>query len=332
MYLRDIRLSDKELKMSKNIGEIEVDLVYLWVDGNDPVWQAKRKSFTGVTDEKSPINCKGRYANNDELKYSLRSIEENAPWIRNIFIVTDNQTPEWLDTSNTKIKIIDHSEILPKACLPCYNSSLLEKYIYRIPNLAEHFIFANDDMFLNKAVSPSDFYTNDGKTIIRLIHKPFRKIRWFFRERIFKKPLKNYSKKIHHSSLLVEDRYGCYITGMPHHNIDAYKKSYYRQIVEVKLCKEYMLNDKNHIRSNNDTHRSVISYMSLAEKHGLLRYVSQKESMLVRIHKEKDYRKLEEFGPMFFCMNDSEYATDKDRAKVKDYLEKRFPNKSEFEK
>ena len=61
---------------------MDIDLVYLWVDGNDPAWQAKRNAFIGNTDENSPINCKGRYANNDELKYSLRSVEMYAPLIR----------------------------------------------------------------------------------------------------------------------------------------------------------------------------------------------------------------------------------------------------------
>ena len=99
------------------MGTMEIDFVYLWVDGNDPKWQAKRNAFIGNTQKTSAVNCEGRYANNDELKYSLRSIELYAPWIRKIFIVTDNQTPQWLDTSNPKIKIIDHKEIMPhKAC------------------------------------------------------------------------------------------------------------------------------------------------------------------------------------------------------------------------
>ena len=52
---------------------MEVDFVYLWVDGNDPIWQAKRNALIGKTEEKSAVNCDGRYADNDELKYSLRS-------------------------------------------------------------------------------------------------------------------------------------------------------------------------------------------------------------------------------------------------------------------
>lgn len=311
----------------------EIDLVYLWVDGNDPKWQAKRNAFMGIAiDESSPTNCKGRYANNDELKYSLRSIEMYAPWIRYIYIVTDNQIPGWLNISNPKIRIVDHKEILPQECLPCFNSSLIEKYIYKIPNLAEHFVFANDDMFINKAITPDTFFTLDGFPIIRQTRKTLRKLRWFWREKICKKPLKNYSKKIAHSSIIVENKYGTYYNGMPHHNMDAYLRSDYQHIVENELYNEYLANDISHIRNDNDIHRSVISYMAIARKRGQLHYINQKESMLVRIHKEKDYDKLKNNNPTFFCMNDSEYAEDKDRLRAKLYLEKRFPNKSTFEK
>lgn len=311
---------------------MDVDLVYLWVDGNDPVWQAKHNAFIGKTEESSPINCKGRYANNDELKYSLRSVETYAPWIRTIFIVTDNQVPEWLDISNTKVKIIDHKDIMPAESLPCFNSALIEHFLYKIPGLAEHFLLANDDMYLNKAVTVDDFFTKEGFPIIRLGRRPFRKFRWFWRINVRKKPLKNYSFTIARASQLVDDKYGVYYTGMPHHNIDSYLKSDMQRVVEDYFRDEFAANNKNRMRSNDDIQRILFSYTALALKRGKLRYVTRKESMHVEIQKERHYRRLEKFRPMFFCMNDSEYAKDEDRKTAKEYLERRFPDKSEFEK
>lgn len=311
---------------------MDIDLVYMWVDGNDPVWQAKRNAFIGQTDESSPVNCKGRYANNDELKYSLRSVEMYAPWIRKIFIVTDNQTPEWLDTSNPKIRIVDHTEIMPAESIPCFNSSLIEHFLYRIPGLSEYFLFANDDTYINKEVTAENFFSATGLPLIRLTRKPFRKLRWYWRENICRKPLMNYSKMIDRSSRMVEKKYGIYYTGMPHHNIDAYLKSDYQRIVEEDFRNEFMANNKNHMRNDDDVHRSIISYIALAEKRGVLRYVTQKESMHVLIHKNRHYDRLDRYQPMLFCMNDSQSARDKDRMTMKDYLEKRFPNKSSFEK
>ncbi len=309
----------------------EIDIVYLWVDGNDPAWQAKRNALIGKQEENSSINCKGRYANNDELKYSLRSIEQHAPWIRKIFIVTDNQIPEWLDTSNPKIEIVDHKVFLPSESLPCFNSDLIEHYLYRIPGLAEHFLCANDDVFLNRDVEAEAFFTAKGFPIIRMTRKPFRKIRWFFREKILCKPLKNYSKKVALAARLVEKKCGVYFTGMPHHNIDAYLRSDCQRAAEGLLHEEFLANNKNKMRSNDDVQRVAFSYIALAEKRGQLRYVTQKESMLVRIHKPKDYRKLQENCPTFFCMNDSEYANDQDRITAKAFLEQIFPKKSQFE-
>ena len=98
-----------------------IDLVYLWVDGNDPEWQEKRSAFFQKKFKNFSKNSSGRYLNNGELKYSLRSIESYAPWIRKIFILTDNQKPKWLNISNPKIQIIDHKDILPNKSLPCFN-------------------------------------------------------------------------------------------------------------------------------------------------------------------------------------------------------------------
>lgn len=310
----------------------EIDLVYMWVDGNDPIWQAKRNAYIGVKEEKdTSINCKGRYANNDELKYSLRSIEMYAPWIRKIFIVTDNQKPEWLNTRNPKIKVVDHKEIMPAESLPCFNSSLIEHFLYKIPGLAEHFLIANDDTFINKEVTPNDFFTQEGFPIIRLKRKPFRRIRWWYRDNISKRHLMNYRKMIVRSSDLVNKLYGIYYTGLPHHNIDSYLKSDYQKVVEVTLKDEFEANNNNRIRSNDDIHRSVISYIALAEKRGKKRYVTDKESINIKIHKKDLYLLLTKKNPMFFCMNDSESATNKDRLDSKEFLEKRFNKKSGFE-
>lgn len=311
---------------------MDIDLVYFWVDGNDPKWQAKHDAFCGNKSCSAEVNGKNRYANNDELKYSLRSVEKYAPWLRKIFIITDNQVPEWLDTSNPKVKIVDHTEILPAESLPCFNSCLIGHYVYKIPGLAEHFLLGNDDTFINKEVTPNDFFTPSGLPVVRLRRMCFRKFRWTWRAKVRRKPLSNYRKTVQRASQLVYDRFGHYYTGIPHHNINAHLKSICRDVAEVIMHDEFSSNNKNHIRSDDDVQNIVFSYVALAEKRGKLRYVTDKESMIVKIHKDKHYKRLDKYRPMLFCMNDSEYATDKGRAMSKAYLERRFPDKSEFEK
>lgn len=310
---------------------MDIDLVYLWVNGNDPQWLAKRNACIGKTEEKSAVNCDGRYADNDELKYSLRSIEKYAPWLRRIFIVTDNQVPVWLDTSNARVRIVDHKEIMPDVCLPCFNSAVIEHFLYNIPGLAEHFIYANDDMFINKPVTPETFFGKDGLPIVRFNRRPFRKWTLLFKEKVQGKRLSNYVQTIRNSAELVEKKYGKYYGGKTHHNIDAYLRSDYEHAAKV-FEDEIRTTLPNHVRSENDIQRNIYSYVALAEKRAHLHYVTQRTSFRLHIQNESHYGKLERYNPILFCMNDSQYAKDCDRKRAAAFLDKRFPEKSQYEK
>lgn len=310
---------------------MDIDLVYLWVDGNDPAWQAKKNVFTRSDNSNEGRNCAGRYADNDELLYSLRALELYAPWIRRIFIVTDNQVPKWLNLEHPKIKIIDHRDILPSRALPSFNSAVIEHALHRIPDLAEHFLYANDDMFFNRPVKPEDFFTPDGKPIIRFNRRPFRKLTLFLKQHIRHKPLSYYNRTICNSSELVERKYGKYIGHKTHHNIDAYRLSDYRHTFET-FKDEIEATFDNHIRNDNDIQRNIYSFVPAIEKRSEVRFVSRKTSFRLHIDNPKHFAKLDKVNPMLFCLNDSEYATDADRKRVAEYLQKRFPQKSEFEK
>lgn len=318
--------------MDNKTQAMDVDLVYLWVNGNDPQWRAKRNKVIGKTEEGSAVNCEGRYADNDELKYSLRAVEMYAPWIRKVFIVTDNQIPTWLDTAYPKVQIVDHTEILPPQSLPSFNSTVIEHFLYRIPGLAEHFLFANDDMFINRPVTASDFFGSDGLPIVRFKRSPFRKLILFFKDKVLSKPLSNYNRIVENAALLVKKRFGVYFSSKTHHNIDAYLKSDYQHTCEDIFSKELEPTLINHIRSDNDVQRNLYSYVAIVKKRAHRQYVNRRTSFMLRIHKEQRYRDLEKINPFFFCMNDSQYANDTDRKRVSDYLEKRFPEKSRFEK
>lgn len=308
----------------------DIDLVYLWVDGNDPKWIAKRNACIGKPSGKEE-NCEGRYVEHEELKYSLRSVEKYAPWIRKIFIITDNQTPKWLDTSNQKVQIVDHTAIMPSECLPCFNSSVIHHSLHNIPGLAEHFLLADDDMYLNRPVKPDTFFAEDSLPKIRFNRRPFRRLFYLFKTKVLRQPLHNYLQKIHNSALLVEHKYGKYYTCKPHHNIDAYLKSTYKYTREL-FDKEISATLHNHARSSDDFQRSIYSYVALAEKRAHKLYVNQHTSFRLHIHKEKLYKKFKEYNPVFFCMNDSQYACEDDRKRAQIFINELFPNKSSFEK
>lgn len=309
----------------------DIDLVYLWVDGDDPKWLEKKRQFTGKVADYSEGNNKGRYVNNGELKYSLRSVEKYVPWIRRIYIVTDNQYPGWLQRDHPKIRIIDHTEILPEEALPCFNSSVIEYFIYKIPGLSEHFLLANDDMFFNKTLSPDYFFDKEGIPFVRLKRKFLG--RWHY-------PLKRfllgrqgqYISKVLDGASFVEKKFGTYYSGIPHHNVDAYVKSDYRYAVEHVFEEQVGRSLSSRTRMYGDQHRSAFSYYALAVGRGHMKYVGNKESNRLSLYRDNLENRLDKYHPDLFCLNDNQRARDKDRKKVKPFLERVFPGKSSFEK
>jgi hypothetical protein len=144
------------------LGQLDVDLVYTWVHGQDPAHRALRNTWArrhGL--DPVVFNPDVRYVEHDELRYSLRSVERFAPWVRKIFIVTPGQTPSWLDTSHPKITMVHQDSIMANpGWAPVFNSLAIEAQLHRIPGLAEHFIYCNDDMFLGQPCQRSDFFAS----------------------------------------------------------------------------------------------------------------------------------------------------------------------------
>lgn len=315
----------------KGTEKTDIDLVYLWVDGNDPVWRKKHNEISGITEEESAEDCEGRYADNEELKYSLRSVERYAPWIRRIFIVTDNQVPRWLDISNSKIKIVDHKEILPPEALPCFNSCIIEHALYKIPGLSEHFLYANDDMMFNSKVLPQDFFTKEGKPVIRLLRRPLRKLTLWLKEHILNDKTSYYNATIQNAANIVKRECGRYIGHKPHHNIDAYNRSLYEETF-MKFEKDIAATMGNQIRKGNDIQRAIYSYYPIAMGKSRVECVGKDVSFRLHNHRRKHYGELEKKNPMLFCLNDSQFASADDRKFARDFLEKRFPEKSGFER
>ncbi|XP_072528596.1 N-acetylglucosamine-1-phosphotransferase subunits alpha/beta [Salminus brasiliensis] len=102
-----------------------------------------------------------RFEDNEELRYSLRSVEKHAPWVRHIFIVTNGQIPSWLNLDNPRVTVVTHEEIFQnQSHLPTFSSPAIETHIHRIPGLSQKFIYLNDDVMFGKDVWPDDFYSH----------------------------------------------------------------------------------------------------------------------------------------------------------------------------
>ncbi|MBF6546340.1 stealth family protein [Nocardia brasiliensis] len=140
----------------------DIDLVFSWVDGSDPEFRARRAGLLAQVVVGEGDDADARIRQIDELKYALRSVYKNAPWIRRIFIATDSAVPQWLSDHPkvTIVRALDHFS--DTSGLPVFNSHAVECQLQHIEGLSEHFLYSNDDMFFARPVRPSMFFTAGG--------------------------------------------------------------------------------------------------------------------------------------------------------------------------
>ena len=148
-----------------------IDIVYLWVNGADPVWQSKRRrayaAWTRHNDDELAVfgNVAGRYRDNSELLYNLRALELFFPDHGHVYIVTDGQTPAWLRLSS-RVSVVDHRHLLPPASPEVFDSGHIESYLHHIPGLSERFIYLNDDVFFGQKVNPAWWFKDRLKVFM----------------------------------------------------------------------------------------------------------------------------------------------------------------------
>lgn len=327
----------------KQIDADKIDMVYLWCDGNEKNFQKRKEFFlSGKNIDNVDNEACGemRFFDNDELKYSLRSLEMYAPWINHVYIVTDRQIPKWLNIGYAKVTVVDHSEIMPQELIPCFNSAVIEYFLPFIPGLQEKFLYGNDDTFFGNYVYPEDFFLGD-KPIVRVEkHKGRLDERNDY-------DLSRYSWKgtILNSLNLLKTAYGKNVFYVPHHNIDAYKRTLF-----IETLKKFQKNIEecfhNRFRQVNDLQRILFGmdmvYKGMAE----LKIIEDPKPWRQRFHffkkvkwesycnkedREKTQKCILKFKPKLFCINSSTNCSKEIKVKNKKFMELLFPVKSKFE-
>lgn len=331
---------------------MKIDVVYTWVDGSDPIWIKKKSEKAKKIKNILPnSNHSSRFTDNDELKYSLRSIELFAPWVNNIFIVTDNQKPSWLNLSNTKIKIIDHHDIFrnPKH-LPTFSARVIESQLHHISELSEHFIYFNDDMFLYNNCSPNFFFSKDNKPYVfvsEIIPIPSKKS--FDISKRDKAKRNDHQYAIVNTRKVIRNKFNKAVFNNIRHGPKPLLKSVLYKLEEI-FEDELESTIKNNFRTEDDILMiHLFEYYVLLSKIGKARYlktVSKKEGFwdkfsnnintfgYINLHEdnlESNLSSIKERKPALLCLNQTPDSPDKNIERIKTFLAELFPSKSQFE-
>ena len=148
---------------------IAVDAVITWVDGSDPLHQQKLQAALGDRRQQFAAADPTRFGDCGEIDYCVASLLRFAPWLRTIHIVSDQQQPALMSVLRDspyreRVRVVDHREIFFgfEQHLPTFSNRSIEAMLWRIPGLAEHFLYLNDDFALIRPVAVSDFFSDDG--------------------------------------------------------------------------------------------------------------------------------------------------------------------------
>lgn len=333
---------------------MDIDFVVLWVDGNDPEWIKEKNKYQKKTIDDS--NSTNRYRDWGLLPYWFRAVEKFAPWVRTIHFVTWGHIPEFLNTKASKLHIVRHDEFIPEEYLPTFSSHTIEMNIHRIPDLSEHFVYFNDDMFLLKDFVKEDFFkeelpcTYGGEVPLEfrgeigvwqhaminnmgIVNKHFSK-----RESVTsygKKYIdKCYRWKDNLRTLMLEKLYPDYFTGFKNlHAPAAYLKKTYQEIWKAEP--EILHNTcKERFRASNGVNQWVALWWQIASG----RFAPSVIDNLVMAINEETIDNLcnaiENQKHQYICLNDPEQDIDfvYMSERLKDAFEKILPDKSSFER
>lgn len=329
---------------------MDIDFVITWVDMDDPKWQAEFAKYSGKKENTKNGVSKARFRDYGFLKYWFRGVEKFAPWVRKIHFVTSGQKPEWLDENNPKLNLVNHKDYIPAQFLPTYNSVVIERYIHKIPGLADHFVYFNDDFYIINKVGIERFFKNGLpcdiavfqynpswsqwykriKNNLRIINRHFDKKevmerdhdKWFH---------KSYGSKARLNYLLKP--YGKFITLRTPHNAQPYLKSTFEE-VWAAAEKELTETSVNRFRALNDhTPELFRTWQICRGNFEPYNTYSDTKMFPLMIRPKQAVKAIYEQSYSLICLNDNVHIRNYEQVmeNIKNAFESILPEKSSFE-
>lgn len=327
----------------------KIDMVLLWVDGNDPDWCKEKNKYLELEGD-SRVN---RYRDSGNLQYLFRGIEKYANWVNKIYFVTWGHLPKWLNTSNEKLVIVKHEDFIPKEYLPTFNSNVIELNVHRIKGLSNQFIILNDDFFFLKQTTAEDFFV-DGKptdTYVEYIQLStgYNDVHFMMKANILALINKHFNKKEcieKNKCKFINEKYGEFFNSKTIFSMGFEKKfvgfwnfhapyAYLKETFE-KVWKEEEDNLKNacrnKFRAGSDLGHYLCRYWQLVTGD----FEPKKDESKYLTYKDDNKENIEELKSgkyKYVCINDAFINVNFEKAtkEINAVLEYLFPSKSSFE-
>ncbi|MCO1338591.1 sugar phosphotransferase [Kocuria polaris] len=312
--------------------DFPIDIVFSWVDGNDPDFQRYRASFMENVVVGEGDDDEARYRQINELKYALRSIHMFAPWIRHVYICTDSPVPAWLDAQHPGVSIVraeDHFR--DPSVLPVFNSQAIEAQLQHIEGLSEHFLYSNDDMFFGRPLGPDMFFSPGGVT--KFIEAETRI--GLGDNHLDRSGFENAARV---NRRLLHDRFGRITTRHLEHTAAPLRRSVMHEMEET-FAEEFVSTAASRFRAkdNISVTNSLYHYYALLTGRAVTKVGAKVKYVDTTMFSGLDSlsKLLRKRNQDFFCLNDGSFpeVSAKQRQEVvTDFLEKYFPIAAPWER
>lgn len=144
------------------------DAVVPWVSGQSAVFRERARR-----NAPRALDMPKRFVEHGELRFCLRGITQNLPWIDRVFLVTAEEIPPYINVEFPSLRIVRHDEFIDSHDLPTFNSLAIEANMHRIPGLRKHFVYFNDDFICIRPLDSRQLSFKDGLGAFRLTKQRF---------------------------------------------------------------------------------------------------------------------------------------------------------------
>lgn len=295
-----------------------VDIVIPFVDCTDKAWLSDYCNAT-----KAYSYAKERFRSWGTLKYWFRGIDRYAPFVRNIVLILarETQIPSWLDTS--KVRIVYHREFMPEQFLPTFNSSVIESFLFNIPDLSDRFIYFNDDMFIINPVELSDFFDGDVPRMKFNFHDKYN------HASVFRRNCRNCLDMI--TDVLKVERYPAEKLFLSNHSTANLLKKTLEEVKE--LCEDKIPRTVTKTRSFNNVHKHIYEYYQYYTGNYTAEYPLRFKYFQMSDNLSTIESAIKENNLQMICLNDSDKIKDykKTKSELLAIFEEKFPDKCKYE-
>ncbi len=294
-----------------------VDVVYTWVNGDDPDYQALCRRYARDGADLNPERFRDAYT---LLRYSLRSLELYVPWVRHVYLFTCRpQVPAWLNRDHPRLRVVHHDEIADPEFLPTFNCNVIESYLHRIPNPSDWLLYLNDDFLFGRASTPLDFFAPDGRIRVfgtllgerfpfRVYHGRYNRISLGF---------------IEHAPILIRKPFWEAMQQTRVAQVQSTRGHRFREDSDLRLDFLY----RYYLLACQRPWTQIVPFFSLLrvhQFHKITNHPPRQRRQLAALRRKR---------PIFYCLNDDQRLSPNREvvAMVRDLLVDWYPAKSSFE-